>query len=135
MLPNTPSDHYRLVKASQCSSYTYASKYTPDVYRLVKTSQCPSYTCASKYIPDNLVSDDISIKQTQNICIAFIQCWTNVEDVGPTLYKCFTNILCLLGMLIIHMCSPSQTQITRTKTYNLIWTLISNIKLLWDESG
>ena len=23
---------------------------------------------------------------TQNICITFIQCWTNVEDVGPTLY-------------------------------------------------
>ena len=27
----------------------------------------------------------------------FIQCWTNVEDVGPTLYKRYTNILCLLG--------------------------------------
>ena len=27
----------------------------------------------------------------------FIQCWTNVEDVGPTLYKCYTNVLCLLG--------------------------------------
>ena len=24
---------------------------------------------------------------TQNICIPFVQCWTNVEDVGPTLYK------------------------------------------------
>ena len=29
---------------------------------------------------------------TQNICITFIQCWTNVEDVGPTLYKCYTNV-------------------------------------------
>ena len=27
----------------------------------------------------------------------FIQCWTNVEDVGPTLHKCYTNVLCLLG--------------------------------------
>ena len=27
----------------------------------------------------------------------FVQCWTNVEDVGPTLYKCYTNVLCLLG--------------------------------------
>ena len=27
----------------------------------------------------------------------FIQCWTNVEDVGPTLYKCYTNDLCWLG--------------------------------------
>ena len=25
--------------------------------------------------------------QTQNICITFVQCWTNVEDVGLTLYK------------------------------------------------
>ena len=27
----------------------------------------------------------------------FIQCWANVEDVGPTMYKCYTNVLCLLG--------------------------------------
>ena len=26
----------------------------------------------------------------------FMQCWTNVENVGPTLYKCYTNVLCLL---------------------------------------
>ena len=39
-----------------------------------------------------------------NICtmldqrrITFVQCWTNVENVGPTLYKCYTNVLCLLG--------------------------------------
>ena len=36
-------------------------------------------------------------QQTQNICITFVQCWTNVEDVGPTLYKCNTNVSCLLG--------------------------------------
>ena len=27
----------------------------------------------------------------------FMQCWTNVENVGPTLYKCYKNVLCLLG--------------------------------------
>ena len=27
----------------------------------------------------------------------FIQCCTNVEDVGPTSYKCYKNVLCLLG--------------------------------------
>ena len=32
----------------------------------------------------------------QNICIPFVQCWTNVEDVGPTLYKWNTNVSCLL---------------------------------------
>ena len=27
----------------------------------------------------------------------FMQRRPNVEDVGPTLYKCYTNVLCLLG--------------------------------------
>ena len=36
-------------------------------------------------------------QQTQNICMTFVQRWTNVEDVGPTFYKCYTNVLCLLG--------------------------------------
>ena len=39
-------------------------------------------------------------QQTQNICIAFVQRRPNGEDVGPTLYKCYTNVLCLLGGLI-----------------------------------
>ena len=43
------------------------------------------------------VSEDATTQQTQNICITFIQCWTNDEDVGPTLYKCYTDVLCLLG--------------------------------------
>ena len=33
----------------------------------------------------------------QNICITFMQRRLNVFDVGPTLYKCYTNVLCLLG--------------------------------------
>ena len=36
-------------------------------------------------------------QQTQNICITFVQCWTNVEDFGPTFYKCYTHVLCLLS--------------------------------------
>ena len=28
---------------------------------------------------------------TKNICMTFVHCWTNVEDVGPTLYKCYTH--------------------------------------------
>ena len=36
-------------------------------------------------------------KQTQNVCIAFVQRRANVKDVGPTLYKCSTGGLCLLG--------------------------------------
>ena len=33
--------------------------------------------------------------------IIFVQCWTNVEDVGLTLYKCYTNVMCLVGMDLI----------------------------------
>ena len=36
-------------------------------------------------------------QQTQNMCTTFIQRRPNVSDVGPTLYKCYTNVLCLLG--------------------------------------
>ena len=35
----------------------------------------------------------MTTQQTKNISIAFIQRWTNVEDVGPTLYKCYTNVV------------------------------------------
>ena len=60
-------------------------------------------------------------QQTQNICITFIQCWTNVEDVGPTLYKCYTNVLCLLGSLtILHCFGPVQN------LDKMIWVLGQN---------
>ena len=32
-------------------------------------------------------------QQTQNICMTFIQHRHNVFDVGPTLYKYYTNVL------------------------------------------
>ena len=43
----------------------------------------------------------ITSRQTQKICVTFAQCWTNVKDVGPTLYKCYTNVLCLLGCRLL----------------------------------
>ena len=30
-------------------------------------------------------------QQTQNIGVAFIQCWADVEDVWPMLYECYTG--------------------------------------------
>ena len=36
-------------------------------------------------------------QQTQNIRITFIRRRPNGFDLGPTMYKCFTNVLCLLG--------------------------------------
>ena len=32
-------------------------------------------------IINDTISDGETTQQTQNICITFIQCWTNVEDV------------------------------------------------------
>ena len=34
------------------------------------------------------------------ICIAFIQRRPNVFAVGPTLYQCYTNVLCLLRYIL-----------------------------------
>ena len=39
----------------------------------------------------------VTPQQTQNICIRFIQNRPNVFDVGPALYECWKNYLCLLG--------------------------------------
>ena len=44
-----------------------------------------------------LFSAPIHTKQSQNICMTFVQRRHNVFDVGQTLYKRHTNVLCLLG--------------------------------------
>ena len=49
-------------------------------------------------------------QQTQNICLTFVQRRPNVFDVGPTLYKCYTNVLCLLG-LSVHVPSHDRGRI------------------------
>ena len=36
-------------------------------------------------------------QQTETIFITFAQRRSNVFDVGPTLQKCYTNVLCLQG--------------------------------------
>ena len=36
-------------------------------------------------------------QETQNIFIKCVRCWTSVEDVGPTSYRCSKSGLCLLG--------------------------------------
>ena len=36
--------------------------------------------------------------------ITFVQRRPNVFDVGPTLYKCYTNVLCSLGCVSVAAC-------------------------------
>ena len=45
------------------------------------------------------------LQETQNICITFVQCWANVEDVGPTLYKCFAFAGLALALSKDHLLS------------------------------
>ena len=67
-----------------------------------------SKNCMTRLLPSQL---------TQNICITFVQRRPNVFDVGPTLYKCYTKVLCLPGCLytsdrLSHprpQCNPTQT--------------------------
>ena len=65
----------------------------------VSTSRQLVWLSSSNKNPTSLSlsrTDGLTSQQTQSICITFVQCRTNVEDVGPTMYKCYTNILYLL---------------------------------------
>ena len=46
---------------------------------------------------------DINFPVTQNIFITFIQRRPNVFDFGAALYKCYINVLCLLGYAGMHV--------------------------------
>ena len=65
------------------------------------TRKCVGVTCISPMPgrvcwPLTADSGPLSTQRAQSICVAFVQCWTNVENVGPTLQKCCTRVLCLL---------------------------------------
>ena len=40
-------------------------------------------------------------QKTQNICITFVQRRPNVEDVGPTLYKCYADVCVCWAVLLL----------------------------------
>ena len=58
-------------------------------------------------------------QQTQTNRMSFVQRRSNVFDVSPTLYKCYTNVFCLLGLSFspgdVHVCVLTCTQ-TKTIT-------------------
>ena len=59
----------------------------------------------------------------------FIQCWTNVEDVGPTLYKCYTDVLCLLGY---HLLCARNVRVSVNGHYSLKYFNNLQTFSLWD---
>ena len=77
-----------------------------------------------------------AVCQTQRTqIITFIQCWTNVEDVGFTLYKCYTNVLCLLGKVSeaseAHPYALIQNGIHRIASNWVICCLLYSLYLLY----
>ena len=58
---------------------------------------------------------------TQNVCITFVKRWTNVEDAGPALYKCYTNVLCLLGIASF----PSRQLLLFTLHENIVLAIVT----------
>ena len=62
----------RSPKASPAGAYDQ-SCVPPACSSLSSLSTCISFCRESAFSP----------QQTQNICITFVQCWTNVEDVRP----------------------------------------------------
>ena len=78
------------------------------------------------------LSDDLS-QHTQNICTTFVKCRPNFIDVGPTLYKCYTNVLCLLGCVssyrrtwVIPMLWETITLLCKTKRQHLLTFQVSS---------
>ena len=56
------------------------------------------YLSFIKYLRQPFINIKSTIPSKQNICITFVQRRPNVFDVGPALFKCYTNVLCLLGI-------------------------------------
>ena len=54
------------------------------------------------------------IPQTRNVHPVLVQCWTNVEDDGPTLYQHWVNVSCLMGY-------PAE----KTRCYNIGLTYLT----------
>ena len=50
------------------------------------------------------------------------------EDVGPTLYKCYTNVLCLLGICI--NCSQWCASSGKAESYDGKLHLINHLRFL-----
>ena len=64
-----------------------------------------------------------SIQQAQNICIICVRCRPNVFDVGPTLYKDYTTVLCV--------CWDNLLESASSHLNLLLFTLCCLLKMMW----
>ena len=83
---------------------------------------------------------DAHTEQTQNICMTCVQRRPNVFDVGPTLYTCHTNVLCLLvyhDLIAIYQIGDRFTHPANTQhLYNIYTTsVMAEIVLNYRHGG
>ena len=64
----------------------------------------------------------IVAQQTQNFFITFVQRRPNAFDSGPTLYKCYKNVLCLLGVMVTLIVYPERS------TQLQLWFLLPQVE-------
>ena len=90
------------------------------------------YGCKGKFEKSRYWLHYMPAQQTQNICITFMQRRPNVFDVGPTLYTCYTNVLCFLGghlsyFLCYYICHNGGRDISLDMTFGWfeIWPLVT----------
>ena len=69
-------------------------------------------------------------KQTRNICITFIQCRANVEDVRTTVHKCYTAVPSLLDNLSLVLALVLATHKIIVSTRVSLSTLLSLFSML-----
>ena len=105
---NIPVCNYQGVHIQPCDGACVTSpnktqsalSVTGIVINLLRRGAMPSQThvCGEMAFYHLILTLEIKVwpVNTTN-CITFVQCWTSVEDVGPTLYKCHTICLCLRG--------------------------------------
>ena len=91
--------------SSQITASSYILERHPWVNNSKHFALAPTWSLACKQTdcitvgmlklldPKHLLTCPVNTKHLYD----FMQYWTNVEDVGPTLYKCYTNVWCLLG--------------------------------------
>ena len=59
----------------------------------------------------NIRRVSVNSQQTQSFCMTFVQCWTNVEDVGPALYKMLYKCFVFVGyhkLMTMFICDFNQ---------------------------
>ena len=88
-----------LLSGNQMRSTVFPFPLTPPPppYTLIPLT-CTIWSCPTLCRRWANAGDVSAAQQTENICITFVQRRPNVEDVGPTLYKCYANVFCLLGI-------------------------------------